>query len=215
MAGVDTLGMPLLARGRRPLVLFACAVWLSVLLVGFSALARHSAEPCLPALAPERWPAAAPIARAAQQPTLVLFLHPLCPCTRATLAELEVLLQRWEGELSVETVFTVDTDADGQWMENDSFREAAHIPGVRLSIDRGGRIAQLFGARTSGQVLLYAADGRRLFAGGITLARGHLGDNQGIEALDAWMRGASGAASATPVYGCGLVLPLTAGSPRE
>jgi hypothetical protein len=205
--------MLLLARRLPRFVQIACALWLGLIVVGFTALARHSAAACPPARASERWPVEAPIERAPHQPTLVLFLHPLCPCSHATLVELEQLLQRWESGLMLELIFTTDPQAGGEWMENEMFREASRIPGARLTIDRGGRIAALFGARTSGQVLLYAADGRRLFAGGITLARGHVGDNQGLDALDACLRGAPGAPSEAPVYGCGLVLPVPAGGP--
>ena len=38
--------------------------------------------------APARWPEASALVRNADGPTLVLFAHPKCPCTDASLAEL-------------------------------------------------------------------------------------------------------------------------------
>jgi hypothetical protein len=72
--------------------------------------------------------------------------------------------------------------------------------------DDGGVESQRFGALSSGQALLYGADGRLLFAGGITESRGHQGDNAGESAIAALVLGAgrSGQSSSTPVYGCPL-----------
>ncbi len=39
------------------------------------------------------------------------------------------------------------------------------------------------GSSTSGQVLLYDPSGRLAFSGGITAARGHVGDNAGSDAI--------------------------------
>ena len=49
------------------------------------------------------------------------------------------------------------------------------MPGVRVFEDPEATTARLFGARVSGQVLLYDAGGKLLFNGGITAFRGHPG----------------------------------------
>jgi hypothetical protein len=74
--------------------------------------------------------------------------------------------------------------------------------------DLEGRESRRFGAATSGQTLLYAADGRLLFNGGITESRGHSGDNAGRSAILSLVLGLTSAPTgqplSTPVYGCPL-----------
>jgi len=77
--------------------------------------------------------------------------------------------------------------------------------------DEDGIEARSFGAVTSGQALLYSAQGRLLFSGGITESRGHSGDNAGRSAIESLvMNGSEGlrTPASTPVYGC----PLCRGS---
>ena len=45
--------------------------------------------------------------------------------------------------------------APANWVRTGVWDRAAAIPGVTLWIDEGGKLTQLFGAETSGQVLLY------------------------------------------------------------
>ena len=44
-------------------------------------------------------------------------------------------------------------------------------------------------SKTSGQVVVYDAKGALLFSGGITAARGHMGDNAGRDRITALLRG--------------------------
>jgi hypothetical protein len=76
---------------------------------------------------------------------------------------------------------------------------------VTVLDDVDGTEARRFGALTSGQVVVYDADGRLRFSGGITPARGHAGDNAGRSAIIALLEGASSASVETPVFGCSLL----------
>jgi hypothetical protein len=54
--------------------------------------------------------------------------------------------------------------------------------------------------------VLYGTDGRLLFRGGITGARGHEGDSAGRDAVVALISGGvSSAAVSTPVFGCQIL----------
>jgi hypothetical protein len=89
-----------------------------------------------------------------------------------------------------------------------SLRNAAEaIPGVRAVDDVGGKEAALFGIVASGHVLLYDPGGRRLFSGGITVARGHEGDNDGAAAVLRLVDGSGPAAACHPVFGCPIRVP--------
>jgi hypothetical protein len=63
------------------------------------------------------------------------------------------------------------------WERTGLWRLAERIPGVTPLSDLGGAEAQRFRAETSGQTLPFAPNGRVVFRGGITGARGQTGSN--------------------------------------
>ena len=82
-------------------------------------------------------------------------------------------------------------------------REARNLPGAEVRLDRDGVESRRFGAETSGAVRVYSPDGRLVFSGGLTSARGHEGDSEGTIAIAALLAGTSSAAS-SPTFGCPL-----------
>ena len=103
-------------------------------------------------------------------------------------------------------VFVVPPEDASAWTETDLWARASSIRGVSAVRDEGGVEADRFQAWTSGETVLYGADGHMLFAGGITGSRGHAGDNAGEEALVAAILGHSDSLPNTPVFGCALPL---------
>jgi hypothetical protein len=197
--------MPL-ARGR---ILYAIvgAVWVAAVALGLSRLWTYESTPGAPARLPVAWPVGSSVPRTPNLPTLVLLTHPHCPCSRATIGELAALMTTCRGRLTA-TVLMLRPDGmpDG-WERTDLWDAAAAIPGVAVTADPGGAEARQFGASTSGQALLFAPDGRLLFAGGITESRGHRGDNAGratIAALALGQAPAPAKPATAPVYGCPL-----------
>jgi hypothetical protein len=162
--------------------------------------------------APSVFPAASGVARDATLPTLVMFAHPHCPCTRASLAELSRLMTGARGRVAAHVLFIKPDGAGGEWIESELWAGASAIPGVRVAADAGGREAARFGAATSGLTLLYGADGRLLFSGGVTSARGHEGDNAGRDALAALLAGDQIEGAETQVFGCQLFDPVCEGA---
>src|SRR5882724_1733252 len=112
-----------------------------------------------------------------------MFAHPRCPCTRATLGELELVMARCEGLLNAHVVFIRPDSTTEDWPRTGLWRRAAAIRGVTVHSDDAGLEARRFGVETSGHTLLYDRRGHLLFQGGITAARGHSGDNPGRSAL--------------------------------
>jgi hypothetical protein len=84
---------------------------------------------------------------------------------------------------------------------------ARRLPEATLVVDSGGVEAERFGVATSGTVLWFDAQGRVLYAGGLTMARGHEGRTTGSDQLANLMRGDSHPAQGIPVFGCQLCLP--------
>jgi hypothetical protein len=179
----------------------AGVLWLSAVGVGLLLMAVYASAPGDSPRALSAWPSGSHIQRNEQEPTLVMFIHPRCPCTRASLGELEKIAARCQGKLAMRVVSFEPVGAQ-DWDRTDLIDTAAAIPGVEVTSDPGGVEAARFGATTSGQTFLYGARGELLFSGGITAARGHAGDNDGRAAIEAFVAGESPECTRTPVYGC-------------
>jgi hypothetical protein len=191
----------------RGVLTWACivATWLLLALSGIVVLARSKAVAGAEASAPGRWPTASRIVRDAARPCLILIAHPRCPCTRASLSELSRLLARLPEKPAVHVLFVRPEGVAADWHDTDLWRRAGTIPGAALELDEGGSEAALFGARTSGETLLYDRDGRLMFHGGITAARGHEGDNVGASRIVALLTSGSTDQHDGAVFGCALL----------
>ncbi len=181
----------------------AAALWLVLCAAGSGALVRYQGLPGAFAPAPARWPAASALSAPSGRGVLVVFLHPRCACSRATVDSLAWLLSRGAGRFTAYAVFYDPPEFAGGLASSGLWRAAAAIPGVTVVADPGGRESLRFGAETSGQALLFGAEGRLLYRGGVTGARGHFGDNAGRDAVLALSAGRPGLASAS-VFGCSL-----------
>ena len=153
------------------------------------------------------WPGDTGLTRDANSMTLLMVLHPHCPCSRASIGELAELMAHSQKRLQAWVMFVRPGAYDDDWAKTDLWRSAAAIPGVKAIVD-DGREARRFGAETSGETLLYDARGKLMFAGGITGARGHYGDNAGLSAvIDLVGKPDSLRTAKSAVYGCPLFAP--------
>jgi hypothetical protein len=177
-------------------------VWVLAVVGGFLAIHAYEGTPGAPGRAAPQWPDGSPLALAGDRPTLVMVAHPRCPCTRASAAELARIVARCEGRLEVYVLIFTPQRADPTWSRSGCAQSFAAIPGVHLLDDLDGVEACRFGAQTSGQVALYAPDGRLLYRGGITRARGQEGDNRGRENVISLVRDRSCHSPESPVFGC-------------
>ncbi|NNJ26298.1 RedB protein [Alienimonas chondri] len=188
-----------------PLV-FVC--WFSVVADGVSRLWDYSSAPGQAAIAADSFPNGTTFEPAGPDGRLLMFLHPKCPCSRASVSELARILSAADAPPDTVAVFFTPADAGPEWPRTDLWRAAAAIPQVSCIADPGGRLADQFGAATSGTSLYYDGEGRRTFSGGVTAGRGHCGDSLGGEALLAALNGVPHGDAA--VYGCSLQTPTHA-----
>jgi hypothetical protein len=183
-------------------------LWIPAVGYGINTLWRYSATAGHPAQPPLDWPRTALIERAAGRATLVMFAHPQCGCSRASLGELAIIMAHDSAQVSASVLFYRPPAESPEWTKTDLWETAKSIPGVRVLEDPGGTVAQSFGVYTSGQTLFYDSSGRLKFKGGITAFRGHSGDNAGRTAITALLhRDALPAAVfpiTSPVFGCSL-----------
>jgi hypothetical protein len=189
--------------------------------MGWYQMFRFAATPGEQGAAPEQWPREIPSPWPGNQathsdptPTLVVFIHPRCSCTPATLEQLDRILD--QSHVAVRIALAVYrskvVDEGVGAATNPPGDEHATSPGLaeagllhrafKIVPDLNGELARRFGAATSGEIVLYAADGQRLFQGGITAERSHLGDSAGGAALRNALETGAAQNSAATVFGC-------------
>src|SRR5215211_2526049 len=94
-------------RFRRPILLLAGFLWCGAVSLGLTRLWSYGAAAGAPAQAPTSWPIGTNVGRVLGVPTVVLFMHPRCPCSRATAEELSRLItETGEHSLDVVVLFT-------------------------------------------------------------------------------------------------------------
>jgi hypothetical protein len=189
----------------RPLFIGLGLVWAIVAASGLGWLMKYQMTPGKAAAALVAWPGAGVLKLAADRPTLLMFVHPECSCSRASIGELQELMTVCKDRVAAHVLFFKPGNQSEDWSHTDLWNDAHAIGGVEVGIDLDGRLARIFGAKTSGQVLVYTPQGRLTFSGGITDGRGHFGDNAGLDAAMAIVRCSVPAASdvvTSNVYGC-------------
>jgi len=196
---------------KAKLVIVLISFWTIAIGCGFHALMVYKGRAGPAGAMPAVWPRNDLITPSPDKPQLVMFAHPRCPCTRASLGELELLVAQAQGKFDAVVLFAEPADETEAWSNTATIDFARSIPGVRAVLDKDGEVAKRFGAKTSGHTVVYAPNGKLLFSGGITGSRGHLGENGGFDSVRQLVSGGD-----TPprqitakVFGCGLFDPCT------
>ncbi len=189
---------------KRSLVLLA--TWGAVVVSGILFLEAYAARPGDAGTPTGRWLAESRIPLDHRRATLLIFLHPHCPCSRASIGELAYIMDRCRDRLSVHAIL-LGTPFLDRWGRSEIERDLAGLPDVHVYADPGGVEARRFSVATSGHALLYDARGRLVFSGGITAARGHAGDNYGRAAVLDRILNEEGRRAGGPVFGCPLTTP--------
>jgi len=193
---------------------FALA-WLLAIGAGFAALVRYESRYVESSGVPKRFPADSRVRLHTSLPTLIMFAHPKCPCTRASVEELNRLLVQCSGRVSAQVWFFAPGQYPQEWAHSQLWHSVQAIPGVTAHEDADGAEAKRFGAASSGTVLLYDKNGQLLFCGGITAARGHVGNNAGKTAVISLANARRADIRSCPVYGCSLGDPERTQEPLE
>jgi hypothetical protein len=182
----------------------ASLVWGGAIVYGARILLQYENAPGEPGKPPVSWPSLSRIERQAGRYSLVLLAHPDCPCTRASIAGLERLATRLPGKLDMAVIFRKPGAGAEEVRASSLWKRAAAVPGVRVSHDGSGDETRRFGALVSGQTALYDGEGRLVFSGGLTRARGHEGASPGEDLVISAVTGAGTQSGHAPVFGCAL-----------
>lgn len=180
------------------------AIWAVAVGTGTVWVTDYASRPGRSADSPKNLPSEILDRQSDYLPKLLIFLHPYCPCSRATLAELARLNARNRNLAETRVYFYQPDDQPDDWARTELWRQASAIPNVTIQTVSEEDLRE-FGVTTSGQTLLYNAYGQLLFSGGITATRGHEGDNAGSESIENYLRTGKTTVSQTPVFGCILI----------
>lgn len=181
-------------------------LWMIAILGGFTAIWSHASTPGKLADPIATLPPGLPIALHDRLPTLLVFIHPECPCSRATLAHLAAIVDRAAVSVVLVSLVPPAGDASGIGTSgcHKQLKTLSTHPLIHRVDDSHHELANRLGAVTSGDCFLYAPQGDLLFRGGITAARGHLGDNAGLQLLIDRLSEFDMPYQSYPVFGCPL-----------
>jgi len=191
---------------KTKLVIVLTSFWIIAIGYGFHALMVYKGRAGSAGAMPAVWPRNDLIIPSSDKPQLVMFAHPRCPCTRASLGQLELLVAQAQGKFDAVVLFAEPVDEKEAWSNTATIDFARSIPGVRTVLDKDGEVTRRFGAKTSGHAVVYAPTGKLLFSGGITGSRGHLGENGGSDSVLQLVSGGEMRPRqiTAKVFGCGL-----------
>ncbi len=180
------------------------SLWGILLIAGFGFLWDYSNKPGPSGEPPTHWPVQSNLQRDSQKPTLIMFAHPRCSCSRASMEELTKIYTDLYGKITINIVFYHHNKFKREWVYSDLWNKAQTITEANLVIDSNFKEIDLFQPKTSGQVYLYSKDGELVYSGGITGSRGHVGDNIGRRSIISWVNEKKIIKNNTFVFGCTL-----------
>jgi hypothetical protein len=181
----------------------AALVWAATVAAAYQAMRHFESTPGYAAIAPTSWPVRSGVRRAEGAWTLVMLVHPHCSCSRASVAELEAVLEKAPHSVRSYVLVYRPREFPAGWERTDVYDSATRLHRTHVLIDEDGREAALFGGFTSGQTFLYDGEGRLRFEGGITMLRGHSGLNSGRAGIIHIANTQSGKGT-HPVFGCAI-----------
>jgi hypothetical protein len=186
------------------LLIAAGLVWAATVGAMYHAVRHFETTPGRGAAARTSWPASSRIVPEHGRWTLVMLIHPHCSCSRASLQELERIIEMSGTSLQPYVLVYRPSDFHAGWEKTETFEAAKRLQRARVIVDPDGREARLFGGFTSGQTFLYDGEGALRFSGGITSLRGHAGVNRGsMDVVD--IVHAKARQGTHPVFGCAIV----------
>lgn len=177
----------------------ALGAWIAVIVTGSIKLAAHANAGIVPVSATSMEKLSKTGAA-----RLEMFLHPHCPCSAASLRELQRILARAEATTRCNIYFYRPANQPDEWVQGAHWQTALQLPNVQTLIDPAGAVSAQRGIRASGEVQAFDATGACRFQGGVTPSRGHEGDSLGKSAVLAVLNNQPPQINSTPVFGCSL-----------
>ena len=193
-------------NSTRKFVLF---FWIVTSLYGIYFSINYSSTPGESSKWSEPWPEQSQLKFEPDKFNFVVFLHPECDCSKATLNQIEEIVKDAGSEkIHYLAVFLLPEKMRIAWGESDLLKRTRGIKNLQIYIDDQKEF-QRFGVKTSGQTLIFGPSKDLLFSGGLTVARGHIGVSMGQDFVLSLFKGRDLAKNKidkkinlTPVFGC-------------
>ncbi len=191
-------------KSSTKLLLLVSSLWIGGICAGTIAMLEHGFDPGKKCDAPLNIPPELTALSRNDKPlTVFIAVHPDCPCTGASLEQLDHLLAR--NPDSVEVVGIVRANDPWQSKSSSYWKRLEAIPNAHPVADPEGKFAALLGTYVSGSTVAYGQRGNLLFQGGVTASRGHAGPSQALDDLESIARQlAPLELCSTPIFGCSL-----------
>ncbi len=189
---------------RNLFIALIIILWLIMISYGYSVLMHYEFKPSSQLTTLQSWPTNSQLKLDPKLDTLLIFVHPHCPCSRASMAELNRLLSNYHHKLKTIVIFSKPKGKDSTWLKSDLWNQAQSLPGATIYVDNENKEAKIFMTNTSGEVLLFKTNGMLVYHGGITGSRGHEGDNKGKTIISNYLK--TGVIETKEGYAFGCVL---------
>ena len=189
-------------------------LWLAMIGYGFFLLFQHDTS----ALEPQAldsivasdiqdvsWVSEVDLRPASGKFNLIVAIHPKCPCTRNTLAEIERIQARFVEKCELTFLVTLPggkpEEEIEQWRNSGTVQLATSMPNAAVWFEDANELTTRLGLNSSGAVVVLDELGQIRFAGGITAGRSCAMENPGSQAVVRILRGDEQPLISTPVFG--------------
>lgn len=199
-------------KKRHPATLLLVAtLWLGGISAGSLTMWNHQFSQGPSNQAPIALPAALDaLAEDAKPLTLFMAIHPGCPCTGASLEQVDRLIARNPDSIQLvglvrDSGESTESTSDSKLHEESYWKRLESMPNARPFADKDGSLANLLGTHVSGATIAYDETGSLRFQGGMTASRGHAGPSRSMDELESIARQlAPPELCSTPTFGCSL-----------
>src|SRR5262245_46469641 len=117
-------------RSFKAVLTAVILMWFAGICYGAVKLLNYNFTPAPPPHASAVWPPDSSLVAQPSKFTLVMVAHPQCPCTEATLSELEIIMARFHDRLRAEVLFIQPEGMTEDWVKSKLWKHAATIPGA-------------------------------------------------------------------------------------
>src|SRR5438132_535294 len=111
---------------NKNLIIVVLIIWAFCIGWGWMLLSQYENTPGQAQEPPSRWPSTTKIPTTLGLPTMVIFLHPYCPCSRATLAQLSLIMAHVQNKVKTQVVFVKLPDFSQDWVKTTLYNSAIH-----------------------------------------------------------------------------------------
>lgn len=194
------------SRIRRIFVWSAIGAWLAIIAAGSYILMKYEYTPSGRNSSIMRLPVDTKL-KLSEPLSLVMFLHPDCPCSAASLRNLIQLQKMTQDRYALHLFFYKPSEFPDSWVKTSLWETAHTLKSARIYVDIAAVEARRFNAVTSGETFMLANDGTLLFTGGLTRGRGVDGKNPGLAYLSQPVNRLQKTIVKQPIFGCSLISP--------